>query len=178
MADRIRGDEAYSFESSVTQGILLHRFIDNYTDNHEIVKKSKQRLYPEFHKYAPVIVDVFYDHFLAAGFNKYSSETLSEYSQRCYKILRQNIHVMPVRVQQFLPYMIRHNWLTGYAVVEGTGKALAGLASRASFDSKMYKAVYDLIENYDLYQNEFDQFFPDLIKYSKEFLSAIKINHV
>ncbi len=163
IADRVKGDEAYAYEPAIARGIFLHRFIDNFTDNHEIVYNSKQRLYPKYHKYASVIVDVFYDHFLASNFHKYSNELLRDFSQRCYNILSKNITIMPARVQVFLPYMIRYDWLNNYANIEGIGKALSGLASRARFNSNMQNAVYDLVSDYKLYKKEFEEFFPDLI---------------
>jgi acyl carrier protein phosphodiesterase len=175
MADRIKGDQAYAFDPAITRGILLHRFIDTFTDNHEVVKQSKKRLYPKYHKYAPVIIDIFYDHFLAAEFERHSDELLIDFSRKCYDVLSKNIHLMPSRVQAFLPYMIRHDWLQGYAEIEGTGRALAGLASRTRFSSNMQNAVYDLVEDYDLYKKEFAGFFPDLKKYSQDFL---KVNNV
>ena len=170
MADHVKGKQAYQYNSKITKGILLHRFIDAFTDNHEVVKQSKQRLYSKYHKYAPVIVDVFYDHFLAADFNKHSEESLSFFSQKCYRILSKNLNLMPERVQNFLPYMIRYDWLNSYAKPEGAGRALAGLASRSKFNSNMQNAVYDLIADYDFYKNDFNLFFPELVKYSKEFL--------
>ncbi|MGI8892152.1 MAG: ACP phosphodiesterase, partial [Bacteroidia bacterium] len=133
----------------------------------------KQRLYPKYHKYSTVIIDIFYDHFLATDFQKYSEENLLNFSQRCYAILGKNIHLMPQRVQFFLPYMIRHNWLHGYAEIEGIGRALAGLASRARFTSNMQTSVYDLIEHYKPFKKEFDEFFPELKKYSEEFLMKV-----
>lgn len=174
MADRVRGVEANTYEPAIARGIFLHRFIDNFTDNHEIVFKSKQRLYPKYHKYASVIVDVFYDHFLAAGFQNYSNELLRDFSQRCYSILNKNILLMPESVQVFLPYLIRYDWLNNYANIEGTGRALSGLASKARFNSNMQNAVYDLVSDYKLYKKEFEEFFPDLINYSVEYLKKME----
>jgi acyl carrier protein phosphodiesterase len=175
MADRIKGEQAYAFDPAITRGILLHRFIDTFTDNHEVVMQSKKRLYSKYHKYAPVIVDIFYDHFLASEFEKHSDELLMDFSRNCYDVLSKNMHLMPQRIQFFLPYMIRHNWLNSYAEIEGAGRALAGLAGRSRFNSNMQNAVYDLVEDYDLYKNEFRDFFPDLKKYSRDFL---KVNSV
>ena len=55
------------------RGIQLHRHIDHFTDTHPIVERTKARLRPEFRKYAGVISDMFYDHFLAAEWTAYSS---------------------------------------------------------------------------------------------------------
>lgn len=175
MADHVKGHQAFLYKPQITRGILHHRFIDSFTDNHDVVKYSKQRLYSKYHKYAPVIVDVFYDHFLAADFNNHAKVNLSSFAQKCYTVLSKNINLMPERVQNFLPYMIRYDWLNSYAKPEGAGRALAGLATRAKFNSDMQNAIYDLLADYDFYKSEFDLFFPELVKYSKEFVEKNEI---
>ena len=66
IGDSVRGSDLSMYPPRVQDGIILHRGIDRYTDSHHVVMKSKLRLRPKYHKYAPVIVDMFYDHFLGA----------------------------------------------------------------------------------------------------------------
>ncbi len=66
IGDFVKGKAWEEFDSAIQRGILLHREIDRYTDDHEVVIKTKERLRPKYHHYAPVISDVFYDHFLAS----------------------------------------------------------------------------------------------------------------
>src|SRR5450432_1821563 len=58
------------FDTDVAKGIALHREIDWFTDTHIVVKQSKDRLRPKYRHYAGVIVDIFYDHFLAKNWDK------------------------------------------------------------------------------------------------------------
>ncbi|MEQ8424061.1 MAG: DUF479 domain-containing protein, partial [Cyclobacteriaceae bacterium] len=57
------------YNPDVVLGIELHRAIDEYTDSHDVVQKSKVRLRPKYRHYSGVIVDMFYDHFLAKNWN-------------------------------------------------------------------------------------------------------------
>ena len=66
-----------------------------------------------------------------------------------------------------LKYMVPQNWLLNYAKFDGLRKVFRGMANRTKFDSKLENAVEDLEENYELFQEEFTSFFPDL----KDFVS-------
>src|SRR5258708_857949 len=68
------------YEPEIAKGIELHRAIDYFTDLHPIVRQSKNRLRPKYNHYSGIIVDIFYDHFLAANWNQDSEVTLPEYA--------------------------------------------------------------------------------------------------
>ncbi|MGB0879588.1 MAG: ACP phosphodiesterase, partial [Polaribacter sp.] len=90
IADHIRGNKFKHFHPKIQQGILLHRQIDTFTDRHSIVRKSKRRLHERYRHYDGVIIDIFFDHFLAKNWNKYSDIPLAEYIDTFYKSLVKN----------------------------------------------------------------------------------------
>ncbi|MBL4734037.1 MAG: DUF479 domain-containing protein [Flavobacteriales bacterium] len=167
IGDSVKGGNLSQYSSRVQDGIRLHRAIDQYTDAHHVVMKSKERLRPKYHKYAPVIVDMFYDHFLASLWEDYSEIALDRYIQNCYDLLLARIDSMPKRAQFMLPYMIDGNWLLNYKDLEGLNRALTGLAERSSFKSNMEHATADLERDYGLYKEEFSKFLPDLMGFVK-----------
>lgn len=87
IADSVKGSMLSDFSEGIQQGIKLHRAIDNFTDNHLVTLKSKERLRIHFGKYAPVVVDIFYDHFLAICWEKYADRSLRIYADEVYKFL-------------------------------------------------------------------------------------------
>src|SRR5688572_9191539 len=137
IADAVRGKQILQFSSGIQKGILLHREIDAFTDGHEIVAKTKNRLRPAYGKYAPVIADMFYDHFLAANFSKFSEIPLCTFTEKTYSVLQQHWEILPERVKYFLPHMMQHNWLMSYAEIRGINQALTGLSRRTTFISGM-----------------------------------------
>ncbi len=166
IADYVKGNKKDLFPERIKKGIELHRAIDDYTDNHSVTEDSKARLRPKYRKYSGVIVDLYYDHFLARNFEMYSKVTLPEFTKRTYAILLANQDVMPDGVKQFLPYMIERNWLQNYATIEGIGRTLTGLSKRVTFENKMDESVHDLQADYAIYKNEFHRFFPQLITFA------------
>ena len=165
IADAVKGRQYKNYSDRVREGILLHRHIDTYTDRHEIVEKSKSRLRAKYRKYAPIIVDIYYDHFLAVNWDIFSDEPLQEYSAQVYRMLKANLDELPLKSVQFLGYMMRNNILCAYATTAGVQRVLEGMAYRASFQSNMEHAAEDLVEHYELFENEFLEFFPQLQKH-------------
>jgi acyl carrier protein phosphodiesterase len=166
IADHVKGNQIELFSNRVKNGIILHRGIDAFTDGHETVRKSVIRLRPGFRKYAGVVVDMFYDHFLAANWHDYSEVSLEVFTAQCYSILQNYIGPLPERTKRMLYFMVRDNWLLAYARKDGIQAALNGMASRTSFYSGMENAVEALLEDYNDYLSEFREFFPDLVTHS------------
>jgi len=167
IGDSVKGKYFDNFPKGIQQGISLHRKIDYYTDNHKVVKRSIVRLRPYLGKYAGVAIDMFYDHFLAANWEQYSSEKLDEFIQSSYKIMNDNMEFLPDRTKHMLPHMIADNWLLSYADVSGIDKALKGMARRTTFESNLENASSYLEKNYSSFKADFEEFFPDL----KDFVS-------
>ena len=164
IADFVKGKKKDEYPDLIRKGIELHRFIDHFTDHHEIVLSSIRRVQPRQEKYSGVVVDILYDHFLAANFREYSEVSLQEYSNNTYRILKKYWDILPDGVHYFLPFMIERNWLLNYATIEGIGNALSGLSRRVKYANRMNEAVKDLQENYSDLETDFRTFFPDLRK--------------
>lgn len=165
IADSVKGNTIKSFPLEIQKGIILHRQIDAYTDSHSIVEESKQRLRGKYKKYASVIVDIYYDHFLAINWEEYSQESLDEYTKNIYIIIEKHRHSFPLKSQLFTKYMLEHNILSAYAKLEGIDSVLQGMSKRTSFISNMEHAIHDLKEHYSVFEKEFKLFFPELQKY-------------
>lgn len=173
IADSIRGNRYKHLPEKIQQGILLHRAIDTYTDAHPIYRKSSKRLHKNHSHYSRVIVDVFYDHFLAANWEQYSKEGLGKFAGRFYALLKESYDILPEHTKLLMPYMIRDNWLVNYASVEGIDRVLKGLYRRTGGKSNMDRASEDLLKHYEVFGDEFTLFFADLIIFSREKYESI-----
>lgn len=171
IGDFVKGRKAADqFDDDITAGITLHRAIDEFTDGHPVVARSKQRLRPFFRHYSPVVVDMFYDHFLAANWQDYHPVALPEYAAGVYDLLKSYHDVLPQSVQHILPYMVKGNWLVSYAEPEGIHRALSGMAARTPYESGMEKATEVLEAHYSEFRREFMEFFPEIELYAEDYL--------
>ncbi len=173
ISDSVRGKKYKTFPVEIQKGILLHREIDTFTDAHKIFRESTKRLHKNYSHYSGVIVDIFYDHFLAKNWSNYSDIPLDEYIIHFYKALEEDFDILPERVQKLMPYMITDNWLLSYATTEGISRVLNGMNKRTKNRSKMNLAINDLKEHYTEFENEFTAFFAELMTFSNEKLEEI-----
>lgn len=169
MGDFVKGKDYESYPTNVKVGVLLHREIDSFTDRHTIVRESKNRLKDKYRHYAGVIVDVFYDHFLANHFDKFCNEDLDQFVDNHYQNLENHFDLLPIRAQAMLPYMIRGNWLVNYKETRGIQKSLQGMSRRTKFDSKMDESIMELVQYHREFELEFLTFFPEIVDHSDQF---------
>ncbi len=168
IADRIKGTAYKSYSSEIQKGVLLHRNIDDFTDSHPYFKKSVSLLFPKYRHYSRVIIDMYYDHFLAANWNNFHPEPLQDFSENFYLQLESYSQIFPPEIQRMLNYLIRDNWFVAYESIEGLDNILKKMANRTSFESKMEEASKDLETHYAELKENFSIFMPDLISFTHE----------
>ena len=171
IGDFVKGKNILArFEPEIAKGIELHRAIDYYTDLHPTVRLSKNRLRPKYRHYSGVIVDIFYDHFLARNWEKYSNVLLPDFAAHVYQVMYESKSILPEEVVQLLPYMMQGNWLVNYAKLDGIEKALSGMSRRTAYESRMNESIEDLKLSYEAFQNEFESFFPELRQWAAQWI--------
>jgi acyl carrier protein phosphodiesterase len=174
IADSVKGKQYLEYPPGIVDGIVLHRSIDTFTDTHPIVSRSVERLFERYGHYSRVIVDILYDHFLAANWKDYSDIPLKIYTEDFYKLLQDNFKILPKPVQNFLPYMVADNWLYNYRKIEGIEKILFQMNRRIKYRAKMHLAVEELREFYEEFEDEFTRFFEELRAYVKVEINSKK----
>ncbi|HVD99297.1 MAG TPA: acyl carrier protein phosphodiesterase [Cytophagaceae bacterium] len=171
IADAVKGKDFKNYRDGVIRGILLHRKIDTFTDHHKVVALTKSRLRDDFGKYASVVSDIYYDHFLALHWKEYSQESLENFTQNIYHIIQSELELLPEEVKHFFPYMVKQNWLYNYQFFHGLERVFNGMSRRARFDSHMENGVLALKEQYADFEKDFLEFFPQLQEYVRDCLN-------
>ncbi|POY37626.1 DUF479 domain-containing protein [Flavobacterium alvei] len=173
MADGIHGKHFDSFPIEIRKGIILHREIDTFTDSHPLFRQSTKRLHANYHHYSGIIVDIFYDHFLAKNWKNYSDEKLEDYTERFYQSLRDNFEVLTPKTQKMVPYLVTQNWLMSYQTVEGIEIILEKMDNRMKRNSNMRFAVAELRTFYSEFEEEFTLFFKEIQYYSNQKIQTL-----
>ena len=168
MGDYVKGRNYNLFPELVRKGILIHRDIDTYTDMHPITRRSKLRISPRYHKYAGIIIDIFYDHFLASLWDDFSSLPLQDFVSRTYDLLKRNYKVLPEAVKRWFPTFLENNWMMAYQTVDGIELVLERMAANTSLPNHAGYAVEVLSDRYDSFKNDFLEFFPSIIQFLEE----------
>ena len=173
IADHIKGNNFSHFSEEIQQGILLHRKIDSFTDAHQVVRKSKRRLHERYRHYDGVIIDIFFDHYLAKNWKDYSAIPFEIYTAAINTFFNKKTPELPEKSQQFIQYMIEYDILFNYQYTDGSEKVLNGMNRRTKGKSKMNLAIEDLKELDAQFDADFKLFFKDLITFSNQQLKEI-----
>jgi acyl carrier protein phosphodiesterase len=168
-ADFLKGPDRKFVSKGVQSGISMHRFVDQFTDTHVLVKTSKDRVKNHFRLLSGVLIDVFYDHFLAKDFELIANISLEEFCEYIYKTLEKNISELPPKLQQFIPVMIRENILFSYRRLAGIQTALTRINLRVTKKFSVGLAMAILNDMYDFLENDFRQYFPCLINVTESY---------
>ena len=163
--DWIKGSDYKKYPADIQKGMLLHRTIDFYTDSHSIVRSSKSRLSTDYRKYSGIIIDIFYDHFLASNWHDYSAVPLTEFCEKINLILLAQMHFLPQNMQDFVPGFMKGRWLETYASIDGIEQVLNGMVKNTSLPDKTDYAMDILNKHYKEFGDEFYEYFPQLINH-------------
>ncbi len=170
LGDFMKGRELDEFPETVQLGIELHRIIDEFTDTHEVVFRSKQLLHPKQGKYASVLLDVYYDYFLAKNWDKFSEQPLEEFATSVYDDFWELREYFSEKVISFLPNMRENDWFTNYRSYWGINKALQSIARRAKYSNTIKDSLLHLQELEKELEDDFLIFMPELKQKCDDFL--------
>jgi acyl carrier protein phosphodiesterase len=166
MADSIRGKSYEVYERDIKRGILLHRAIDSFTDMHPIYRQSKHRLHSKYGHYSGVIMDIFYDHFLAKNWSLYSKIPLEEFTTDFYILLETNYEILTDKVKSIIPHMRNKNWLLSYSTIDGMQTIMNQMNHRIKNRVPIDESILELQEYYIEFESEFKLFFTEIQAFS------------
>lgn len=168
----VRGKDFENFEGDRQKGILLHRQIDTFTDDHDIVKKSTQKFHERYGKYSPVIVDVLYDYILISNWNKFSDESYVQFVKACYELFQKHFEEFPADLQYMVKHLLKHDWFGNYSTISGIEQTLRGISQRSKFENNIETAIEELHIYKEELESEFLEFFPLLTAHCKSFINS------
>ncbi len=173
VADQIKGNRISELPDKIKSGIVLHRLIDEFTDNHISYKKCVRELFPKYRHYSRVIIDMYFDHFLAANWDNFHKTPLKIYSNSFYEKLEKSCFYFNDQVQYFICNLINQKWLEKYSNLKDLEVILKQMEGRTKFPSKLAASTYDLIEKYTYFKSHFFHFMEDVTFFSKNKLKDL-----
>jgi len=157
--------DATTYDDDIRRGINLHKLIDDFTNNHEAVLRSRKRLSPRYSKYSDTIIDFFYDHFLASNWNDHCKVQLDKFALNSYRTLLDHQSILPYKAKCLLPLMVKGNWLAKFTTVGGLHQTIREMDMRSTKLTHIILASEDLLANYSAFKEDFNEFFPQLKSY-------------
>lgn len=162
ISDFVKGKSQYNFSDNIRKGIVLHREIDNYTDQHPVNKEAKKIFQKEYGLYSGIFIDISYDYFVANDNNLFPGNILKTFTQETYQTLEANLESLPQKFRSIFPFMKLENWLYNYRYDWGIANSFRGIIHRSKFINDELPAIKLFNENRQLLHQYYNEFFPEL----------------
>jgi acyl carrier protein phosphodiesterase len=162
IGDYVKGKEYLYYPVNIRKGIMLHRYIDSFTDSHPITKISRAHFSEKYGKYSGIVTDIFYDYFLSSSWSSYSPDELQSYVDYVFATLKKHYYDFPQGIKNWFPNFIRNNWLMSYSSIDGMEDVLHRMSSRTSLPEQTSFAISVLRERELELRTEFSAFFESI----------------
>lgn len=167
IADNIPRKEELQLPKDILKGVVLHRKIDRFTDNHPSFKRAVRKLRPHHRKYAPVVIDILNDHLLARNWDDFHGQQLTEFQAEVYNNFEQNVDRLPPKASLHVYALLEYQYLKVYESKKGLSGVLKRMDKRTRFPSDFESAVIHLYNELDFFNSEFIALYHGLIEFIK-----------
>ena len=168
-------DVSGRYGTEITRAIALHRKIDSFTDAHPVVGESRNRVSRSRRRFAGIMIDMFYDHFLAKYWNEFHHRPLAGFTDDFYQILMRRHAELPERLQRTAQFMAGSDWLGSYAHLESVHTALNGMSQRLRRSNTLVDSARELVTNYAELEQDFRRFIPDVAAFARQSATRLSI---
>ncbi|MEO0415218.1 MAG: ACP phosphodiesterase [Verrucomicrobiota bacterium] len=162
LGDFVKGlpwDDRFSVE--IWRGIMEHRYIDAFTDSHEVWKRSRDRMRPENRRFAGIVVDIFYDHFLIYHWDKFSpDEEMEEFLATSFGAMQSLQHFIPEEAGEAVEWITSYGWIDDYLEIEGIDDVLRRVSQRSRSMGRVIQCQGELERSYREFEQDFLEFYP------------------
>ncbi len=166
MGDFVKGRlDDLRYGEKLRQGIMLHRKVDSFAATNAVIRRSRNRIDESYRHYRGILVDIFYDHFLARNWDRYSDIPLHHFARHVYQTLDEHHALLPEGLQRVAPRMIAHNWLESYQHVDTVGVVLKRMSGRLSRANPLASGIDELHRHYGGLETDFGHFLPQAENY-------------
>ena len=160
--DAVKGRQYLDYPTGIREGLLLHRYIDSYTDTHELMQSILSFFKGDFGRYSGIVVDVLCDHLLAHSFSRYSSLTFHQFVSKVYTNLEVYHDQLPPEWKERAMVMRQYKWLESYFELQGVSKALKGMTKRYVLPVDLSSSIHNYLMHRAQIEKLFSQFFNEL----------------
>lgn len=164
--DYCKGPLRGRLDTDIERGIRLHRAIDAYTDTHALIVDLR-RLFPQdLRRYAGILIDISFDHYLTNHWSRYSEMPLSEFNRSIYQILLEHEPLLSTNCLKMAKRIVDYDVLNRYHDWD----AVPATATRVGERFRRGNPLQEVQEKMEPLRQEMEAsflaFYPDLLEFS------------
>ncbi|WP_299666308.1 ACP phosphodiesterase [uncultured Psychromonas sp.] len=174
LGDFVKGNPEGLFPKEIVEGIRLHRYVDSFTDKHTQVLAAKLLFPQSLRRYAPIALDMFWDHFLARHWSSFHASSLAEFCQLAEQnIIKETNNkdvLLPERFLRVNHWVWQDKWLESYQKTSNIEYALQRMATRSERMAPLAETGKILNEHYNQLSDIFFELYGHVLQASDEFV--------
>ena len=149
-------------------GVLLHRRVDSFADRHPAFQRSRGRVSAARRRVGGVMVDMFYDHFLARHWAHFSDQALGDFTADTYRMIAAHPEPLPPSFGPVFERMRADDWLASYREAAVVALALDRMAEfRLRRPNPLAGAGEELLACYAGLEADFFEFLRDALAFAR-----------
>ena len=162
IADAVKGNDFNLYSPDIRKGILLHRWVDSFTDTHDLVKELRAAYRPNLGLYSGVLIDLVFDHYLAKDFHIHAGRELEEFQQFTFGVLNKHEESFPDKMKNYFFHMKDKEFMMKYTHPVGMAVIVRQMGNRIPRGESLL-AAGDFFEDYvEMASAYFPTFFEEL----------------
>ncbi|KGK11936.1 ACP phosphodiesterase [Vibrio navarrensis] len=178
LGDFVKGDPYPHYPKVIADGIRLHRRIDSFTDQHDLLSECKMHFPVELRRFAPIALDLFWDHCLARHWSNYHPQTLEDFVVLAQRAVNDAPQVaLPHRFVLVNDKIWSGRWLQSYQSMQNIEFALSRMSQRSPRMAPLSECGMTLARHYPFFVEQFAHLYPEVMTYAlnqqKELASSI-----
>ena len=172
LADFVKGNARRALSESFQRGVRCHQAIDAFTDFHPVVFRSRARIAAQHGHFSGILIDVFYDHFLACNWGAFSAISLDAFVDEIHADATRHLAALPDAARTAVMRIIAEDRLRSYREIAGIAAALSRLSiylsTRLRRPVDLESATAELVAHHPELEADFLEFFPLLCAHIAE----------
>lgn len=160
--DYYKGPLGSDLPAPIAAGVRLHRAIDAYTDSHPLVVQLRRNFPSDLRRYAGILIDLSFDHYLSKYWRDYSDLPLQEFNAGVYRALASQEQALSAGSRAMLARMLEHDILGLYRDWETVPASAARIGQRFRRGNPLTDVAAALDPVRDQLEQAFLGFYPEL----------------
>lgn len=159
ICDFISKHEETTIHHSFQTGIKMHRWIDNFSNNHAAIFQINKHFHPYIHKYAPVGTDIVGDYLLYKNWDLHNFKSFENFQETCYDKLLRMVEFMPLKIGGLCSKMIQEKWLLQYTSLARLENVCIRMNKKAKFPVDFRRILKTVETNEEQLSECFNRFY-------------------
>jgi acyl carrier protein phosphodiesterase len=164
-------------DPALAAGVMLHRRIDSFADGHPAFLRSRARVSEARRRVGGIMIDMFYDHFLARHWDRFGPQPLAAFTAETYTMIEARLGDLPASFTPVFERMVEHDWLSSYREADSVAVALDRMAEfRLRRPNPLAGSGEELRRDYAGFEADFLAFMPDAAAFAAAHRKQRNIN--